>query len=152
MPTTRWRGIAPVWACVFFRGSEDNVAKRVLECAENHGWRQFVRINGDSPFLDPGLIDDGIRRLIALRFDVITNVQPRSYPYGIAVEVFRTAAYRAGYERMRDAADFEHVSRHFYAHSADYRIGQIASADCDCTDVRLTIDTLEDLPARRRAG
>jgi spore coat polysaccharide biosynthesis protein SpsF (cytidylyltransferase family) len=128
-----------------FRGAEDNVAQRVLTCAESHGWRQFVRINGDSPFLDPDLIDNGIRRLVTEQLDIVTNVQPRTYPYGIAVEVFRTAAYRSGYERMREAAELEHVSRRFYAHNEEYRIGHLPLAGCECADVRLTIDTLEDL-------
>ena len=135
---------ARLGVCVY-RGSAANVAERVLLCAEKHGWQQFARINADSPFLDAGLIDEGIRGLLADELDVVTNVQPRTYPHGIAVEVFSTAAFRRSYRNMQDADEHEHISRHFYRHADRFRIGVIPPAARDYTDVRLTVDTPADL-------
>lgn len=132
-----------------FRGSAGNVARRVLQCVEIHGWSRFARINADSPFLDPWLIDAGVNQLVSHPLDLVTNVQPRSYPYGITVEVFCASAFRRGYRWMERPDDYEHVSRYFYRHADEFRIGYLPPADGDHSDVRLTIDTPEDL---RRAA
>ncbi len=128
-----------------FRGPADNVAKRVVDCAAASDWSHFVRINADCPFLDPGLVDSGIRRLVDDLLDLVTNVEPRSYPYGVAVEVFRTNAFRRAYRWMTYPDEFEHVSRYFYRHRDQFRIGHLPPADADYSGVRLTVDTEDDL-------
>lgn len=128
-----------------FRGSHDDVAARILACAETLGLDYFARINADSPLLDPDLIDGALRRAQRERLDFVTNLHPRTYPYGVAVEVFRTAAYRAGYERMSEAADREHVSRYFYRNIDSYRCAAIRLDGRDCSHVRLAVDTADDL-------
>ena len=62
-----------------YRGSVDDVALRVIECAREFEAQYFVRLNGDSPFLDPELINaseikchDG--------FDLISNLICRTFP------------------------------------------------------------------------
>jgi len=128
-----------------FRGPSANVAQRVRDCADAHGWSHFARINADSPFFDPELIDTAMQRLVHDVRDLVTNVAPRSYPYGVTVEVFRTNAFRRAYRWMTHPDDLEHVSRYFYRHGARFRIGYLPPADGDYTDVRLTVDTEDDL-------
>ena len=48
-----------------FRGATDNVAQRCVDCATLHGADYFVRLNADSPFPDPALIEEGLRALDA---------------------------------------------------------------------------------------
>ena len=43
-----------------FRGSLYDVAKRMLDAAEYFNAHAFVRINGDSPLMDPQIIEQGI--------------------------------------------------------------------------------------------
>ena len=45
-----------------FRGDPDDVAGRALACAERFGLDYFARVNGDSPFLEPALLGEAIRR------------------------------------------------------------------------------------------
>jgi len=130
----------PVW-----RGSLQNVARRVLDCAESRGWAYFARLNGDSPFLCPVLIAAGMREIHRRGYDLVTNLCPRSYPYGVAVEVFRTDAFRRGYERMERPEDFEHVSAWFYRHLDEFRYLNLRLPVEDLTDVRLTVDDEDDL-------
>jgi spore coat polysaccharide biosynthesis protein SpsF len=132
-----------------YRGSANNVAKRVLDCVETRGLGHFVRINADSPLLDPWLIEVGIERLANEALDLVTNVDPRSYPHGVAVEAFRTNAFRRAYRWMTHPDEFEHISRYFYRHRAQFRIGYLPPADADYSDIRLTVDTEDDL---RRAA
>ena len=128
-----------------FRGPHEDVAARILGCAQEHGLELFVRINADSPFVDPGLIDQALERAVRERLDFVTNLHPRSYPYGVAVEVFRTAAYRAAYELMSEAADREHVSRYFYRHIQSFRCATLRLDGADYSHLRLAVDTAEDL-------
>ncbi len=128
-----------------FRGALDHVAKRVCDCAVDHGWDYFARINADSAFLDPQLIEQGLSRAVTERLDFVTNLRPRSYPYGIAVEVFSTAAYRRALDRMNRPEDFEHVSAYFYRNLTEFRSANITCHNGDDADVHLTVDSEADL-------
>ncbi|MFQ5805857.1 MAG: hypothetical protein ACE5I3_05335, partial [Phycisphaerae bacterium] len=90
-------------------------------------------------------IETGMRRLVCDTLDFVTNVEPRSYPQGVAVEVFRTDAFRKAYRQMNHPDDFEHVSRYFYRNDTQFRIGRLSAADTDYTDIRLTVDSEDDL-------
>ena len=43
-----------------FRGSIDDVALRAVCCAEDYGLDHFVRVSGDSPFIDSNLINKAL--------------------------------------------------------------------------------------------
>ena len=45
----------------FFRGDLENVALRLYETANKNKAKYFVRISGDSPMIDPKLIDKAIK-------------------------------------------------------------------------------------------
>ena len=45
----------------FYRGDLENVAMRLYEVAKKNKAKFFVRISGDSPLIDPKLIDKAIR-------------------------------------------------------------------------------------------
>ena len=44
-----------------FRGSNNNVAKRIIDCAKKHSINTIVRITADCPIIDPKLIDKCIK-------------------------------------------------------------------------------------------
>ncbi|HMX44283.1 MAG TPA: NTP transferase domain-containing protein, partial [Elusimicrobiota bacterium] len=102
------------------RGDLDHVARRLAEAAVRRGLDAFVRVNGDSPFLDPLLIGEAVRVFRAGAWDVVTNVFPRSFPPGQSVEVVRTAALEKAVGQMTDPADAEHVTRFFYGHPREF--------------------------------
>ena len=73
-----------------FRGSLNNVSKRVLDAAKKYKSKYFLRVNGDSPMIDSTLIDKAIRiHKKNKSFDLITNVFPRTFPSGQSVEIIR---------------------------------------------------------------
>ncbi len=71
------------------RGPEEDVAKRFIEVLEKYGYESFVRVNGDSPLIDQGLISKGIKIFFNKNYDLVTNVFPRTYPKGQSVEVIK---------------------------------------------------------------
>ena len=76
----------------FFRGNLENVAMRLYDTAKKNRAKYFVRINGDSPLIDPKLIDKAIEISKKLNgYDIITNTFPRTFPKGQSVEVIKTS-------------------------------------------------------------
>lgn len=112
----RFRGLAVT------RGSLENVAERVLEAAQEYRARAFVRVSGDSPLIDPRLIDYAVDAFRAHDYDVVTNVFPRTFPSGQSVEVVRTASLAGAFSGGLTAFEEEHVSQVFYQHPERFNI------------------------------
>jgi spore coat polysaccharide biosynthesis protein SpsF len=104
------------------RGSLQNVAKRVLEAAQEYRAGAFVRISGDSPLIDPRLIDYAVGVFRSHDYDVVTNVFPRTFPSGQSVEVVRTASLAAAYSGGLTTFEEEHVTQVFYQHPERFDI------------------------------
>lgn len=133
-----------------YRGQTEDVAGRMLGCARWSGLAWFARVNGDSPFVMPSLLDQAAEIALTDPCDVVTNLMPRSFPYGVAVELFATEAYGRAHARMTEPEDREHVSRYVYRHPDEFRIRAISCPEGDLSAGRLTVDTPEDLEAFRR--
>lgn len=127
-----------------FRGKHDDVAGRILDAAHAHELGGFVRVSGDSPLLDPVLVDRAVAVFRSEPVDLVTNVQPRTYPSGQSVELVRTSAFAAAYEAMEGAEDREHVTPFLYRNADRFRIVRM-TAPVPYDSVRLSIDTEADL-------
>ena len=46
---------------ILFRGSTNNVAKRIIDCATEHSIETIIRITADCPLIDPVIIDECIK-------------------------------------------------------------------------------------------
>jgi spore coat polysaccharide biosynthesis protein SpsF len=127
-----------------FRGATDDVAGRAYDCARHFGFRQFVRISGDSPFFDTEMVSQLVALHLADDLDLTTNVAIRTYPPGSSVEVIATAAMKKLLAATSDAEDREHVTRYFYQARDAFRVSNIAANDGQFTDVSLVVDTPDD--------
>lgn len=128
-----------------FRGSTEDVAGRVLAAAEFADATHFFRINGDSPCVTPELFREALKLAKADEsLDFVTNLRPRQWPYGVACELFRTAAFRSAWSKMADQSEREHVSLHFYQHPEAYRSRSLHREGESLDHVRLTVDTVAD--------
>ena len=126
-----------------FRGSLAHVALRLLRAGEAHGADAIVRVNGDSPLLDPALIDQAIGLFEQADADIVTNVRPRSFPKGQSVEVIATAALRTAVDRMTTSDEREHVTPYLYANPDAFRIRSF-TADVPRPEIQLSIDDPAD--------
>ena len=111
------------------RGSLQNVAERVLGSAQKRSADAFVRISGDSPLIDPRLIDYAVDVFRTHDYDVVTNVFPRTVPRGQSVEVVRTATLAEAYSHGLTAFEEEHVTQVFYQHPERFNIKNFEVAD-----------------------
>lgn len=128
-----------------FRGCCENVALRIKQCVETYNIEIFARVNGDSPFPQRDLITEAFRKIEHEKFDFVTNLIPRMYPYGIAVEVFRSLFYTAHFSHFINENEFEHVTPYFYQNID--KISAYKMEYCSGNDhaVRLVVDTPSDL-------
>ena len=72
----------------FYRGSENNVSKRLVNCAKKNSIEIIVRITADCPIIDPSIIDKCIKLHFKNKCDYTSNVLELSFPDGVDVEVF----------------------------------------------------------------
>jgi spore coat polysaccharide biosynthesis protein SpsF len=134
----------------FWRGSEDDVLQRVLDAARAHEADVIVELTGDCPLIDPAIVSRVIRAYRAAKVDYCANVLTRSWPIGMDTQVFATDVLADVACRTADPTDHEHVSLFIYRHPEIYRLlGIEAPADERRPDMRLTLDTSEDLQVIR---
>ncbi len=128
----------------YYRGSLNDVAKRMLDTAKSFDADAFVRINGDSPLIDPMIIKQGIKIYQSSDCDLITNTFPRSFPTGQSVEVIRTSTFEKIYKKMSQPAHFEHVTKYYYDNPDQFKIKNYKNKQ-NLSCHRMAVDTPEDL-------
>jgi len=138
-----------------FRGETRDVHRRFLDACRAFGLDAAVRANGDSPLLDPALLVRGVETLRERSLDFVTNLRPRSYPYGVACEAVTTALLERTRDAVTDPVEREHMTSWYYAHLDALRWTNLenpaAGADAArIAAVDVTVDTPEDLAAFRR--
>lgn len=128
----------------YFRGSLNNVAKRLYDTAISEKKGFFLRISGDSPLIDFRLINKSINIFKKnKRFDLITNIFPRTFPSGQSVEIIKTSALGKNL-KFFSRLDKEHVTRYFYRNSPKFKIKNFANKK-KTSIKKLSIDTLDEL-------
>jgi spore coat polysaccharide biosynthesis protein SpsF len=76
-----------------FRGASENLSRRFMRCVEAAGpVSHVVRVKGDSPFVDPAIIDETVRLALSSRAAYVSNRVQRTYPKGLEVEVVTAQA------------------------------------------------------------
>jgi len=129
-----------------FRGDLENVFARFQQCLATYPCEWFVRISADSPLIDPRLITRIAERREP-ELDLVTNVQPRTFPAGQSVEVVNARRFATMDAAALSAEEREHVTLVFYRHADRYRVRNVASRDPLLAGQRLTVDTRQDLIA-----
>ena len=70
-----------------FRGSNNNVAKRIIDCAKQNSIQTIVRITADCPIIDSNIIDKCIKLYYKNNKTYTSNTLKLTYPDGLDVEV-----------------------------------------------------------------
>jgi spore coat polysaccharide biosynthesis protein SpsF len=139
-----------------FLGSEKDVLSRVLGAAETFGVDLIVELTADCPLIDPQIVDnvvnqflgDGNQDFVANTIEVHDALGYRgepTYPRGMDVRVFPTGALKWVDGWTQDPADREHVSLFFWENPERLILQWVPAPPELADDVRLTVDTPEDL-------
>jgi spore coat polysaccharide biosynthesis protein SpsF len=126
-----------------YRGSTDDVLGRFSEAARMFNLDPVVRATADNPAVDvqaPG------RVLAALQATHADYIHEDGLPLGAGVEGMRAEALHRAAELATDAYDREHVTPFIRRRRDLFRVTQRpAPAPLACPQLRLTIDTADDL-------
>ncbi len=124
--------VAALWESI--RGSSADVLSRFVQADGDI----IVRLTGDSPLLDPELVDQVVGYFTDHypRYDYVSTGLDRSFPRGMDVEVMTAEALRRSDAEATDAYDREHVTSYIYRHPEKFSLGDF--------NYRLTVDTTED--------
>jgi spore coat polysaccharide biosynthesis protein SpsF len=125
------------------RGPLDDVAARLLHAGEEYQADAIVRISGDSPLIDPAIVDHAVGLFCEGAAEIVTNVRPRTFPRGQSVEVIALNALRRTTARMTTSQEREHVTQYMYAHPQEYSIRSFVTPDRR-PEVQLSIDDAQD--------
>jgi len=123
-------------------GSENDVLDRYVKALNDSSADVVVRITGDCPLVDPGLVDEVIDRFNASGVDYSSNIDPASYPDGLDIEVFYADALRKAHLEINDQFDREHVTP-FLRNSGLFTKDNISN-DIDYSSLRWTVDEPAD--------
>jgi len=130
----------------YFCGSLDNVLYRLLKCALTYKEKYFIRINGDSPFIDKKIIDKMVFffKKKNNNFDLITNVYPRTFPKGQSVEIIKTQCLQKISKKKISKLEKEHVTKFIYDNNKLFKIKNILNFK-NQSNYSLCVDTGNEL-------
>lgn len=136
-----------------FRGPSEDVLGRTVGALRSVGATLAVQVTGDCPLIDPVLVAEGLEAFDPAACDYVTN-RPAGYPLGHCVEVFRCDDLARIESSTDDSAHREHVTLPYYEIPTPYRVREVGPLAPELVrdDVRLTLDTAEDLEVIRRVA
>ena len=144
------------------RGSEEDVLKRTVEAHLRMQSEIVVRVCGDTPLIDPAMIDLGVRLVREDHCDIAMASAERKFPHGTTAHVCKLSDLMA-VERILDKgiipsqsekAYREHVTLYLYDHDQpEYRFRRVykfqGMPEWKCEGQRLQVDYQEDLDVVR---
>lgn len=129
------------------RGSADDVLGRYVQAATTLDLVECIRATADNPAVD---LDAPRRVLELLRRTGAGYVLEHGLPYGAAVEAVSCAALRYADLLATEPYDREHVTPLIRRDRRFVALDALAPAAVRRPELRLTVDTAEDLEAMRR--
>ena len=129
------------------RGSQNDVLSRFALAVEHTNAPILVRITGDCPLVDPGLLDEMVDEFSCQDIDYFSNCLSSTYPDGLDIEVFSRRALLLAQSECRDAGQREHVTP-WIRDSGCCLLGQ-KQHQVDLSSMRWTVDEPEDLQVIR---
>ena len=129
------------YACI--QGSENDVLSRYLTAARHASADVVVRVTGDCPLIDPGLVDEIIRGFHKSEVDYFSNINPPTYPDGLDIEVFSMSALERAAKEAFEVFDREHVTP-YLRREPIFAQGNVSN-DEDLSGLRWTVDDADDI-------
>jgi spore coat polysaccharide biosynthesis protein SpsF len=126
-----------------FRGPLNNVGLRYFLALKNCSVKYFMRLSADSPLIDKKIILKLKNFKNLKKYDIITNVCPRSFPKGQSVEIVSTKIYEENF-KFFEKNDLEHVTSFFYKNKEKFRIKNFKN-EINFSSHSVALDTKKDL-------
>lgn len=124
------------------RGSNNNVAKRIIDCAKKNSVKIIVRITADCPIIDAKIVDECIKFHLKKKKDYTSNSPKLSFPDGLDVEVFSLNTLIKSQNISKSNLNKEHVT-YFIEKSKKFTKYNFKNT-IDYSNRRWTLDNYQD--------
>ena len=124
-------------------GPLNNVFKRFYSIIIHEHCKSFVRISADSPLIDPSLIDRAVTIFSKNRYDIVTNVFPRTFPKGFSIEVVNSKLILDFLLKIKKKRHKEHLTTFFYYNYNNFKIKNFYNK-INNSNINLSIDSFAD--------
>ena len=130
------------------QGEEDDVLARFLRCLDRFPAQAVARVTADNPLTCPELVEAALRLVL----DGAEHAGlPQDCPVGLGADAFSAQALRRMALQARAPDEREHINLHALRHPSAYQILRpTLPPTARRPDIRLTVDTPEDLDRVRR--
>jgi spore coat polysaccharide biosynthesis protein SpsF len=142
----------PIWCYAerqgvpVFRGPLENVLQRFRLALAEHPCDWIVRVCGDSPLLDPVVVESACLQAMEDRTaDLISTRLLAGHPKGQNVEVIRAGALSQAVRFASSPEDHEHVTPVFYRYADRFLVRPAVLRCPPVPNVDCTVDTPQDL-------
>ena len=124
-----------------FRGSENDVLRRVLEAAEKFQLQNVMRLTADCPLIDPEVLDAQVRFFYFHRVDYC--YLGLSYPEGICADLMTFSALAQANKNAIEAHEREHVTPYLHSRRGVFKISGLEN-ESDDSKYRFVVDESSD--------
>lgn len=126
-----------------FRGSEDDVLDRYVQCALQYEPDHVMRVTADCPFVDYKMASDIVALMNEQKVDIIDL--DGSLPRGLAVELLSFSTLKRIHKNGKENRHREHVTYYAYEYKDEFtRTTYKVPEDRRYPQFRITLDTKED--------
>ena len=132
-----------------YRGNLNNVYLRFVKVIKKNKASSFIRITADSPFIDPALIDNGIKLYNSGKYDMVTNTFQRSFPKGQSFSIHNSNIFVNNLKNIKSKNHKEHITPFFYENSKKFKIKNIFY-NSNQSHLNMSVDTKDDLKKARK--
>lgn len=126
-----------------FRGSEDDVLDRYVQCAKMNNPDYVMRVTADCPFVDYEMANEMVVLMKQERVDIVDLAG--DLPRGLAVELISYQALLHIHEHGTESRHREHVTYYAYEYRDQFtRVAYEVPQNRCHPELRITLDTEED--------
>ncbi len=133
----------------FHRGPEKDVLSRTVDAHKIEGSSIVVRVCGDTPLIEPRLIDLAVDAIETGQYDIAMSGKDRTYPHGVSAHAVRMRDLEALDRTTDDPVLREHVTLHFYERGGFRGFNLVGRPEWEMPGQRLQVDYEEDLEGGR---
>lgn len=128
----------------YYRGSEEDVLRRMCDCIRKYNMENFIEVFGDCPLIDPRVVDAIAGVFRDGDHDFVGNDLKTTFPPGFEVEIVKSSALLLSEKLCKDASIREHGTLFIRQNPTLFNILNIEYSKKTSDLPHLTLDTLED--------